>query len=107
MMNAFVSGWFPWRGVSARRCAYSSADDSDKKLPAAMETASTRMSTVPVSKINGRGMSEIAIPESRPTVETKLSSTPKTKFRNCEARCRRDVFTIWGSVALSVDDVYL
>src|SRR3989344_5675414 len=60
--------------------AYSSADDSDKKLPAAIENASTKMSTAPVRKMVSRGTSAIAMPERRPTVETKLSSTPKMKF---------------------------
>lgn len=60
--------------------AYSSAEDSDRKLPAAIEKASTKISTTPVKKIVSLGTPAIAIPESRPTVETKLSSTPKIKF---------------------------
>ena len=59
---------------------YSSADNSDRKLPAAIENASTKISTTPVKKIVSLGTPAIAIPESNPTVETKLSSTPKIKF---------------------------
>src|SRR3989344_3372520 len=61
--------------------AYSSAEYSERKLPAAIENASTKISTIPVRKIVPRGTPAIATPESRPTEETKLSSTPNTKFR--------------------------
>ena len=59
---------------------YSSADCSDKKLPTPMEKASTKIKTIPVNKICFCAMPPTATPESNPTVETKLSSTPKIKF---------------------------
>ena len=64
--------------------AYPSAEDSDKKLPADIEKASTKMSTTPVRKIVSLDTAARAIPERSPTVETKLSSTPKTKFLNSD-----------------------
>jgi hypothetical protein len=57
-----------------------SAEVSDKKLPAAIENASANIKTTPVRNIVSLGTSATAIPDKRPTVETKLSSTPKTKF---------------------------
>jgi len=45
-----------------------------------MEKASTKMRTTPVKNISGFGRPPEATPESKPTVETRLSSTPKMKF---------------------------
>ena len=59
---------------------YPSAEYSDKKLPAAIENASTKISTAPVKKIVSLATPAIATPDNKPTVETKLSSTPKIKF---------------------------
>src|SRR3989338_2239556 len=64
--------------------AYPSAEDSERKLPADIEKASTNMSTTPVRKIVSLDTAARAIPERSPTVETKLSSTPKTKFLNSD-----------------------
>src|SRR3989344_6973958 len=60
--------------------AYTSAEDSDKYVPAAIEKASTNISTTPVKKIVFAGTVANAMPDSNPTVDTRLSSTPKTKF---------------------------
>src|SRR3989344_2500223 len=73
-----ISGF---RTEACARLAYSSAEDSDRKLPAAIENASTKISTTPVRKTVPRGTPAIATPESKQTVETRLSSTPNTKFR--------------------------
>src|SRR3989344_1126011 len=89
--------------------AYPSAEDSDKKLPADMENASTNTSTTPVRKIVFPGTVARAMPESSPTVETRLSSTPKIKFLKNDteravcimaglAYVRGRVFERWASV---------
>src|SRR3989344_3458747 len=64
----------------------SSADCSERKLPTAMENASTDTSTTPLTRIAFCGTPAIAMPERSPTVETKLSSTPNTKVRRKLAR---------------------
>ena len=68
------------KGISLR-VVYSSADVSERKLPAAMENASTKMRIMPVRRMVLRDTPAAAIPERSPTVETKLSSTPKIKLR--------------------------
>lgn len=57
---------------------------SDRKLPTPIENASTKINTTPVNTMVDDGVSAMAIPESKPTVETKESSTPKTKLRKCD-----------------------
>src|SRR3989338_594266 len=64
----------------------SSADCSERKLPTAMENASTDTSTIPLIRMVFCGTPAIAMPERSPTVETKLSSTPNTKVRRKLAR---------------------
>ena len=59
---------------------YSWTEYSETKLPAAIENASTNIKTMPVKNIVSRDISAMAIPDKSPTVETKLSSTPKIKF---------------------------
>jgi len=49
-----------------------------------MEKASTKIKTTPVKKISDFGRPPEATPESKPTVETRLSSTPKMKFLTYE-----------------------
>src|SRR3989338_7066372 len=61
--------------------AFSSAEDSERYPPADIENASTRMRTTPVSKIVSLPTPADATPARSPTVETRLSSTPKTKLR--------------------------
>ena len=54
-----------------------SLESSDKKLPTPIEKPSTKIKTIPVRKMVPRGIPAIAIPDNNPTVETRLSSTPK------------------------------
>ena len=70
--------------IFSLRFTYSSTECSDRKLPAVIEMASTKISTTPVSKMVDFGTSATAIPDNSPTVETKLSSTPKIKFLKYE-----------------------
>ncbi|MDP2741273.1 MAG: hypothetical protein Q8O66_01115 [bacterium] len=69
--------------------AYSSAEFSERKAPTAIENASTNIRTAPVRKIMRGEVFATAMPESSPTVETKLSSTPKTKFLKREVDISR------------------
>ena len=64
--------------------SYISTSDSERKLPAAMEIASTKISMTPVVRTVSLVAPAVVIPERSPTVETKLSSTPKIKFRKYE-----------------------
>src|SRR3989344_3969584 len=64
--------------------SYSSAECSDKTLPTAIENASTNIKMAPVNITYFREIPVIAIPDNNPTVETKLSSTPKMKFLTTE-----------------------
>jgi len=61
--------------------SYSSTDSSDRKLPTAMENASTAMKTMPVKSMVEFGTWPMSMPDKRPTVETRLSSTPKIILR--------------------------
>lgn len=64
-------------------CALNScAEFSDKSDPTAIEKASTKIKIVPVSKMVFVSIPTEAIPDTSPIVETKLSSTPKTKLLN-------------------------
>jgi hypothetical protein len=58
----------------------SRAELSDKRLPMHIENASTNTKISPVSRIVDLGTPTMAIPDTSPTVETRLSSTPNTKF---------------------------
>ena len=80
--------------------AYPSAEDSDKKLPADIEKASTNISTTPVTKMVSLGTVASAMPDNKPTVETKLSSTPNTKFlkNDIEFRLCRLLHSVVASV---------
>src|SRR3989344_1545897 len=51
-----------------------------------MENASTKIKIAPVNKMVSRATPAIAIPESKPTVEAKLSSTPKINARKYSAK---------------------
>ena len=62
------------------RVKYSCADCSESKLPTAIEKASTKRRIMPVRTICDRSTPPTAMPERSPTVDTRLSSTPKTKF---------------------------
>lgn len=62
-------------------CSNSLAELSESNEPTLMENASTKMRMIPVRSIVARGEPTAAIPDTNPTVETKLSSTPKVKFR--------------------------
>src|SRR3989338_2854588 len=76
---------------------YSSEENSDRKLPTAIENASIAIKIMPVVRIIRVFIPAIAMPESRPTVETKPSSTPKTKFLKYEAEenlCLLGIFLI-------------
>ena len=64
---------------------YSSVEYSERKLPTAIEKASMAIKIIPVTRMTLASIPAMAIPESRPTVETKPSSTPKTKFLKYEA----------------------
>src|SRR3989344_5960440 len=57
-----------------------SAEYSERKLPAAIENASTNIKISPVKNMVPLGTLAIATPERSPTVETRLSSTPNIKF---------------------------
>src|SRR3989338_5293298 len=87
--------------VSSTPPSISSTEASERKLPAAMENASTKMSTTPVKNIVSRGTPAIAMPERSPTVETSPSSTPNTKLRKKSA-LRKAVVFISVSYHLSV-----
>lgn len=63
---------------------YSSTEDSVRKLPTAIDNPSTNNKIIPVSNIVDLGTSATATPDKSPTVETKLSSTPKIKFLKYE-----------------------
>src|SRR3989344_8893841 len=75
--------------VASRLVVNSSAEVSERKLPAAIENASTKMRMRPVRRIISRATPAIATPESNPTVETRLSSTPKMKLRKYAACIRK------------------
>src|SRR3989344_3129963 len=62
------------------------AEFSVRKLPTAMENASTKIKTIPGSKISTLATPPMATPESRPTVETRLSSAPKIKLRTYKTK---------------------
>jgi len=64
---------------------YSSLERSDKNAPAAIENASTKTNTTPVISMWADPKPASAIPETKPTVETSESSTPKTKFLKYDA----------------------
>lgn len=67
------------RGRS-RRVLNSDTDCSVRKLPTPMDIASVKIKIRPVIMIVELGTEAEATPASRPTVEDKLSSTPKVKF---------------------------
>src|SRR3989338_5433159 len=69
------------RGETTSCFSYSRVDDSERKLPTPIENASTHIRTVPLKRISERPTPAAATPERSPTVDTKLSSTPNTKFR--------------------------
>src|SRR3989344_255856 len=71
--------------ISSTPPSISSTDASERKLPAAIENASTNIKTTPVKNIVPRGTPAMAMPERSPTVETSPSSTPNTKFRKKRA----------------------
>ena len=50
-----------------------------------MENASTKIKITPVKSIVSLEIDAAATPDKSPTVETRLSSTPKIKFRKKEA----------------------
>lgn len=62
-------------------CSNSFAELSDNNEPTHIENASTKMRIMPVNMIVDRGVPAAAIPEMRPMVETRLSSTPNVKLR--------------------------
>src|SRR5688572_27962356 len=67
-------------------CRHSRTDSSERKLPTAMENASTTISTPPANRMVGRSTWAEATPDTNPTVDTKESSTPKMKFRKNPSR---------------------
>jgi len=56
----------------------------ERKLPTAIDNPSTNNNMAPVSRMVDLGTSATATPDKSPTVETKLSSTPKIKFLKYE-----------------------
>src|SRR3989344_4112847 len=59
---------------------YSSAICSESRLPIPMENDSTKIKIVPVIRISDLPRPATATPETSPSVDARLSSTPKTKF---------------------------
>src|SRR3989344_145846 len=64
--------------------SYSFAACPERISPTPIENASTKIRTTPVRRIDERDIPAAATPERSPTVDTKLSSTPKIKLRTRE-----------------------
>src|SRR3989344_6903176 len=79
------------RSGRSRWCSYSSADWSDRNVPTPMDMASVNTRTKPVRTTVEAATWAEATPDNRPTVEAKLSSTPKVKLRKIEAWA-----AVWG-----------
>src|SRR3989344_1760580 len=73
---------------------YSSAERSERKLPAAIENASTKIKTIPARNMVPTETPAVAMPARSPVVETRLSSTPKIKLRVHNAKKFREVWSI-------------